>query len=107
MKKIWFLVGLSLIFCVYGCNDKVDITDTDFSVESCDKYFELMECILENDNDQTYTKEMRDELRIKVKGIQEEWNELDEEELDKRCSEELSRFYQIEKQLDEIGCCIK
>lgn len=107
MKKICFLVCLSLIFFVSGCDDKIIITDTDFDVKSCDRYFELMDCILENDDDKTYTKEMRDELRMKVKSIQEEWNELNEEELDERCTSELSRFYQIEEQLDEIWCPIE
>lgn len=108
MKKSVFLLALPLVILVAWCwSNKIDITDTEFNVESCDKYFELMDCILENDNDETYSEEMRDELRQEVKDMQEEWNGMDEESLDEQCSSQLASFEEIEDRLEEIWCSIK
>jgi len=106
MKKLSFLFGLSLIILLSGCGNKIDITDTDFDVESCDKYFELMECILENDKDETYSEDDRNELRQDIKDQQEEWSGLNEDELDYTCSTELAKFETIKDRLDEIWCSL-
>ena len=108
MKKSVFLLALPLVILVAWCwNDKIDITDTNINVETCDKYFELMDCILENDADENYTEEMRDELRQEVKDMQAEWESLDQEELSEKCNDELSKFEEIEDRLEEIWCSIK
>ena len=105
MKKTTLLFALPLVVLVAWCwSNKIDITDTEFHVESCDKYFELMDCILENDDDETYSDEMRDELRQEVKDMQESWNSLNESELDEQCSSQLDNFKQIEDRLNEIWC---
>ena len=106
MKKFWLLSVICLVIFAAGCSKKIDITENDLNVESCDKYFKLMDCILENDNDEKYTDEMRDELREDVKAIQEEWKNLDRESLDETCTTELSRFEAISDSLNEIGCSI-
>ena len=112
MKKFWFLIVVCLVFLVVGCSkkinvtEKIDITDNNLNVESCDKYFKLMDCILENDSDERYTDEMRDQLRENVKSIQQEWEDFDKESLDEMCNAELSRFEAISDSLDEIGCSI-
>ena len=108
MKKwvIFYILPLTLL--VTGCGwNKIDITDTDFDVESCDKYFEATDCILENEVDENYTDEMRDELRQEIKNMQDSWNTYSEEELDSLCSNELSKFETMEDHLNEIGCSIK
>ena len=108
MKKWLIFYVLPLILLVTGCGwNKIDITDTDFDVESCDKYFELVDCILENEEDETYSEDMRNELRQEVKDMQDSWNSYSEEELDNLCNNELSRFEAIESTLTEIGCPIK
>ena len=104
MKKFVFLCVMSLVIIIAGCSKKMDITDNNLNVESCDKYFELMDCVLINENDERYTTEMRDELREYVKSIQEEWESLDEETLDKKCSDELLKFETMSDRLNEIGC---
>ena len=108
MKKSVFLLALPLVILVAWCwDDKIDITDTNFDVETCDKYFELMNCILENDGDETYTEEMREELKQEVKDMQAEWELLDEEELSEKCSTELARFEEIRDRIEEIWCSIQ
>ena len=108
MKKSVFLLALPLVILVAWCWDnKIDITDTNINVETCDKYFELMDCILENDADENYTEEMRDELRANIKSMQEEWSTLDDEELADTCSTELAKYEKIEDRLEEIWCSIK
>ena len=108
MKKTAFLLALPLVILLTWCwSNKIDITETEFNVESCDKYFELMDCILENDDDETYSDEMRDELRQEVKDMQESWNTEDEESLDEKCNSQLEVFEEIEDRLEEIWCSIK
>ena len=107
MKKSVFLLALSLVILVAWCWDKkIDITDTEFNVESCDKFFALVDCILENDKDETYSEEMRNELRQEVKDMQEKWNGLDEESLDEQCTSQLASFEEIDDRLKEIWCSI-
>lgn len=109
MKKYVFLSILTLIIVVAGCSkqEKIDITDNDFNVESCDKYFEMMECILQNDDDENYTDSERDHLRQTVKDMQAEWEWLDYDELDEKCNSELAVFEKIEDRLEAIWCSIK
>ena len=108
MKKISGLAALCIVLFTAGCsfNKKVDITDTGLEVESCNQYFSLMECILENEDDESYTPEKRDALREEIKELQAEWAELDEEELDNTCSAELAKFSVLEDSLAEIWCSI-
>jgi len=108
MKKLAFISVLPLVILIAWCwKDKIDITDTNIDVETCDKYFELMDCIIENDWDENYTEEMRDELRQEVKDMQSEWELLDDDVLAEQCSNELSKFESIENRLEEIWCSIK
>ena len=108
MKKLWVLSLLSLVILLAGCSwgKKIDITDNNIDVESCNKYFEVMDCILENDKDTTYTEDMRNALREDVKVMQSEWEKLDEETLDETCRNELSKFEAIKSTLTEIGCYV-
>ncbi len=106
MKKFWALSMLTVVLLLAGCNwwNKVDITDNNIDVESCNKYFETIDCILDNDNDREYTNEMRNQLREDVKAMQNEWEKLDEESLDETCTTELNKFIKIKDSLTEIGC---
>ena len=108
MKKSAFLLALPVVILLSWCgSDKIDVTDTNIEVDVCNEYFELMDCILENDNDANYTEEMRDELRLKIKDMQTEWEWLDEEELSNKCSTELVKFESIEERLEAIWCSLK
>lgn len=110
MKKISFLLVLSMSLFLLGCGKgKVDVRNTwfEYDVEICDKYFELVGCIIDNDNDENYTEQMRVELKNEVKKMQEEWKLLDKEELTKKCSEEFDKFKSWEDNLKSFGCSIK
>jgi hypothetical protein len=50
---------------------------------------------------------MRIDLKNEVKQVQVEWRQLDEEELTKRCSEELAKFEPLENNLNSYGCTAK
>lgn len=110
MKKITYLAFLFVVVFLIGCGskheeeEKIDITDTEFNVETCDKYFELMNCILENDSYEVYTEEMRNELRKLIKDMQTEWEWLDQEELHEKCNAELEKYGEIKDRLEEIWC---
>lgn len=105
MKKCAIFTILPLVWLIAGCgSNKIDITDTEFDVESCNKYFELVDCIFENDTDESYTEEMRDELRQEVKDMQGEWGDYSDEELDNICNSKLEVLKWIESKLNDIGC---
>ena len=109
MKKISFLVVLLGTLLLVGCwKKKVDIKDTDFEydVPVCDEYFELVDCLIEKDTNETFTDEIREELKVKVKNLQEDLKLLGEEELTKNCRESLERIERglKENNLDSFGC---
>ena len=113
MRKSVFLLALALVISLAWCwkgNNKIDITDNNIGVDVCDRYFELMDCILENDNDETYTEEMRDELRLRIKDMQAEWEWLSKDELSDKCTTELGKFEdneEVKGLLDNIWCSLK
>jgi len=108
MKKCAIFTILPLVLLIAGCGwNKIDIRDTEFDVESCNKYFELVDCIFEKDTDESYSEEMRDELRQEVKDMQDSRKNYSDEELDNMCSSELEVLKWIESNLNEIGCYIK
>jgi tRNA uridine 5-carbamoylmethylation protein Kti12 len=67
----------------------------------------LVECIIDKDDNKNYTKQMRIDLKNEVKQMQEEWKQLDEEELTKKCTEELAKFEPMENNLNSFGCSAK
>lgn len=110
MKKLLFLFTLSLSLLLFGCGeDKIDVRDTwfEYDVEICDKYFDLVWCIIDNDNNEDYTDQMRTELKNEIKKIQEEWKLLDKEELTKKCTEEFDKYKYLEDNLNSFGCSTK
>ena len=118
MKKFvffWaiFLLILSLVVFISFKNDdendvEIDVRDTGFeyNVAICGKYFELVECIIDRDTNEKRTQEMRKEFKNDVKKIQEEWKQLTEEELTKKCTEVLGDFKEGLKHdnLNSFGC---
>ena len=90
---------------------KIDVTKTDFeyNVGICDEYFELVECIIDNDTDERYTEQMRIDLKNEVKQIQEEWKIFSEEELTIKCTEELAKFdnEKMKNYMKSFGCFMK
>lgn len=107
MKKLSFLLVLPLLLLVFGCkNDKVDVTDTgfDYDVEVCNRYFKLVECIIDEDDNKKYSKEIRIELKNQIKEIQKEWKELNEDQLTKICTKKLTSYEKIKDKLVEIWC---
>ena len=113
MNKVPLLLGLFLVLLLSGCGwwwkEKVDITDTDFEydVAVCDKYFELVECIIDKDTNVDYNQQMRLDLKNEIKKMQEEWKQLNEGELMNKCTEELSKYEKIEDNLNSFGCSAK
>ena len=112
MKKLSFLLVLSFVLFMFWCwKDKVDVSDTDFDydVKICDKYFELVECIIDKDTNPKYTKQMREDLKKEVKSMQDEWKQLNEQELTRKCTEGLETFEtaEMQKNLSSFGCLKK
>lgn len=110
MKKVTLLTILPLILLVAWCSrfwgKKTDITSTKFDVESCNKYFKLMDCVLDKDSDISYTEEEREDIRKEVKSIQEQWALLDDEILAESCESELERFRSNGEAFAKIWCPI-
>ena len=72
----------------------IDVTQTDFvyKVDVCDRYFRLVECIIDKDSDVRFTRQMRIDLKNEVKLMQEKWKDFTEDELNNKCFEELAKF---------------
>lgn len=108
MKKLYCLLILFFsVILLAACKRKwVDITDTwfNYDVDVCDRYFKLVECIIDKDVNESYTKEMRNDLKKEIKVIQEEWKQLSEEDLVQKCSYELDRFKSEQSNITSIGC---
>lgn len=108
MKRITLLIILSLTilvtWCSRGWSKKTDITSVKFNVEACNKYFKLMDCVLDNDTDVSYTEEQREDIRKEVKSIQEQWIQLDDEILAEACQDELAKFESSSEAFSKIGC---
>ena len=86
--------------------DKSYYTLCCYTIVICDKYFKLVECIIDRDTNENRTQEMRKEFKNDVKKIQEEWKQLTEEELTKKCTEVLRDFEEGLKHdnLNSFGC---
>lgn len=103
MKKLFFFLILPLIVIVVVILlfvtrkdevEKIDVTETDFEYEAdiCDEYFELVDCIINKDTDERFTKQMRIDLKNEVKLMQEKWKSFNQDELTKKCEEELNKY---------------
>ena len=87
---------------------EIDVSETDFKydVAICDKYFGLVECIINNDSNKVRNSQMKLELKSKFRDLQEEWKQLSENELAKKCTEEYEIYQKNlkENKLDTFGC---
>lgn len=109
MKFTKLYLSLLCILLITWCsqwNKQSNITNTDIDIESCNRYFQLIDCIIDNDNDKDYTDNMKEELRQEIKSIQSERNLLSEEEVDYKCKAELEKYIPYEDNLMEIWCSI-
>ncbi len=113
MKKITIIGLLPIFFLIVWCWDKkVEITNTEslkeYKAESCDKYFEMVDCIIEKEIDSSRTEEMRNELRQEIVNKQISRSGLDSNTIENNCKNELDNFYEtgVKNHLNEIWCSI-
>lgn len=106
MKKFVLLGTLATIVFVAWCNTKTDtnLTSGDFEVESCNQYFQLASCILDNDPNEAYTPEVRADLKNTLQNAKNEWLEKENDELEWLCVENLNVFNWMDAELAEIWC---
>jgi hypothetical protein len=104
---------LSVVVFISFKNDdedvvEIDVRDTGFEhdVAICDRYFELVECIIDRDTNENWSQSMRQEFKSEVKKIQEEWKQLSKEDLTKKCTEVFENFEKglREGNLNSFGC---
>ena len=113
MKKVAIIGLLPILFLIVWCWDKkVEITNTEslkeYKAESCDKYFEMVDCIIEKETDSSRTEEMRNELRQEIVDKQISRSGLDSSIIENNCKKELDGFYEtwVKNHLNEIWCSI-
>ena len=112
MKKLPLLLSLSLILLVAGCSwwgnkeKETDTTNINFDVAVCDKYFDLFNCVIDNDPDDSYSAEARESIKQALNDKREEWSRLSEETQYETCATELNNYVAIvwEEKLTGIGC---
>ena len=109
MKRIWLLWILLLVIFVAGCGKEKEVrTKAEINVESCNTYFELINCIIDNDPDNSYSLEDREVVREAINERRNDWASLDDNTLDQMCSAELNNLLSTvwNDSLIEIGCSI-
>lgn len=108
MKKFMLLWTLVTMVILAGCNSNndVNLTSGDFEVESCNQYFKLVSCILDNDPNEAYTTEVRADLKNTLQNTKNEWLEKNVEELEWLCSSNLAVFEWMSEELAEIWCSL-
>ena len=114
MKKLWLLWALLLVVFVAGCSwwakkenaEENNVTKAEINVESCNNYFELVNCIIDNDTDESYSDEDRALIRQWVEDMRDSWASLDDETLDQMCTAEISKFDSMKDYLSQIGCSL-
>ena len=116
MRKLSLLWALLLVVFVAGCSwwwnkekeaEGNNVTNG-INVEVCNKYFGLVDCIIDNDIDSSYSAEDREVIRASVKDMRESWATLDEYTVTTMCTKELSRFEseEMKEYLSQIGCAL-
>lgn len=111
MKKLALIGFLPLVFLIVWCWDKkTEITNTDslkeYNAESCNKYFEITDCIIEKEVSPSRTDEMREELRKEIVEQQSSRSWKDIELIENDCKNGLNSYYEIKDHLTEIWCNI-
>jgi hypothetical protein len=110
MKKFMLLITLPIILIISWCwdEDDVSVTDFEYDVSACDKYFEIAECILNNAENPDWDKDLKNELRQMIKQQQEQWKQLSEKELVKNCTKWLANYDNKESRelLESLGCSL-
>ena len=113
MKKLSLLLVLLLVVIVAGCswskkNQESNVKKNEINVESCNNYFELVNCIIDNDTDASYSEEDRQVIRDGVNDMRESWASLDDDTLDEMCTKEISKFEweEMRDYLAQIGCAL-
>ena len=113
MKKLsllWVLLWIAVVSCtLVGCwkkEQESNVTKNEINVESCDTYFELVNCIIDNDTDESYSDEDRELIRQWVQDMRDGWASLDDEALDQMCTAEISKFDSMKDYLSQIGCSL-
>lgn len=109
MKKLCFLLILPLVLLIFWCGkDKIDIRDTGFEydVDICDKFFKLAGCIIDKNDSEKYTEQMKIDLKNEIKQMQEKWKQLNEKELVQKCTESMEAFEteEMRENLNSFGC---
>lgn len=114
MKKLSLLWVLLLVLVVAGCSwwwnkeKEANVTKADIDVESCVNYFELVDCIIDNDTDDTYSQSDREMIRASVDDMRNSWASLDDNTLDELCTKEISKFQwdEMAEYLSQINCSL-
>ncbi len=119
MKKFWFLGALLLVVFVTWCSwwwnkEKAEesAVKNELNIEVCNKYFELVNCIIDNDTDAKYSQQERETIKEAVNDMRDSWANLDDNTASEMCSTELNSLtkkFEWEKMTDylaNIGCSI-
>ena len=107
MKKLVLLWSLSAIALLAWCTRnklEVNLDETNFDVDVCNTYFDLIECVIENEPNDAYTPEIRDNLKAESQKTKASWLDKDSDELEVLCSSKLSKFEERAEEIAWFGC---
>lgn len=108
MKKTLLVSLLPIVLLAWCGSEEKDIqlSDTKFDIDICNQYFELADCILENDPDEKVSEEDRIQIKEEFIQYQETLKEMEPEELTELCESNYNTLTSDSEALEKIGCNI-
>lgn len=108
MKKFSLLGLLCGLMIIAGCgstntgtNEEDAAAKGEFAIESCNKYFELMECSMSG-----YEEEEKAQMATLIDMAKEEWKSLPEDQLQRACDDAVAELQVASAQFEAMGCSI-
>lgn len=102
MKKISLFALLAWLLVIAGCGSSSEgdnSTTGEFSVDTCNKYFELMECTVKD-----LPEDQKESVLQDSNVIKEQWKALSEEELKPVCDTTWEQITSMADVYESIGC---
>ncbi|MDR0369779.1 MAG: DUF5339 family protein [Candidatus Peribacteria bacterium] len=104
MKKISLFVVLAGLLVIAGCgssSEKSNTTTGEFAVDTCNKYFELVECTIKD-----IPEDQKEIVLQDSEFVKEQWKALPEEELQPICDTTWEQVTSMADVYESLGCSV-
>ncbi|MDR3168209.1 MAG: hypothetical protein LBU27_00115 [Candidatus Peribacteria bacterium] len=105
MKKISLFALLGGALVLVGCGSS-DTPNKEFAVEDCNKYFEVLECVV-NKQAESVSAEELSTIQSAIDQQKQAWKSLSAEELSATCSASMSGVRENTEVYTSVGCSVE